>query len=105
MRGPSARFDDEITPAIVHPTAGDFATEAGAPQESPAFFAARTSSRLHCSPGRIEVKNLDSSDELKRFDPRERRDNAGGTWPAKRRLASALRALIDEMCPTGAPDE
>jgi len=49
------------------------------------------------------VTNLDLGDELLRFNPKAQRDNAGGTWPAKRRLASALRSLIHEMCATGAP--
>ena len=46
-----------------------------------------------------------SGDELQRFDARERRDRAGGTWPAKRRLASGLRALIDRMAATGASEQ
>ena len=47
------------------------------------------------------MTKLDACDDLQRIDPGERSDNAGGTWPAKRRLASALRELIGEMCPTG----
>ena len=51
------------------------------------------------------MTNLDFGDDLKWIDPRERSDDAEGTWPAKRRLASALRELIGEMCPTGASRE
>ncbi len=50
------------------------------------------------------MTNLDLDDELLRFNPKAQRDNPGGTWPAKRRLASALRSLIHEMCATGAPE-
>lgn len=46
----------------------------------------------------------ESDDGLQSFDPRTERDDAGGTWPAKRRLANALRALIHEMCRTGAAE-
>ena len=50
------------------------------------------------------MTDSDLDDKLRRFDPNAHRDNAGGTWPAKRRLASALRALIHEMCRTGADE-
>ena len=50
------------------------------------------------------MTNLDFGDELQRFNPKTHRDNAGGTWPAKRRLASALRSLIHVMFPTGASE-
>ncbi|MEE8166310.1 MAG: PaaI family thioesterase [Myxococcota bacterium] len=51
------------------------------------------------------MTNVDSGDDLQRIDSRERNDNTGSTWPAKRRLASALRKLIGEMCPTGASED
>jgi acyl-coenzyme A thioesterase PaaI-like protein len=51
------------------------------------------------------MTNLDSGDDRQGIDLSERRDVAEGTWPAKRRLASALRKLIGEVCPTGASEQ
>ena len=34
----------------------------------------------------------------------QRLGDPGGTWPTKRRLAVALRALIDRLCATAAPE-
>ena len=70
-----------------------------------AVFAAVAPHRLHCAPGRTELADLDSDGEPRLFETGDQHESAGGVWPAKRRLARALRALIDELFPTGAPEE
>lgn len=43
--------------------------------------------------------------EQPRVDRATAIEQAGGTWPAKRELASALRELLDSLCGSGASDE
>ncbi|MCH2169163.1 PaaI family thioesterase [Myxococcota bacterium] len=50
------------------------------------------------------MADSDTSRESMARDRARRLADPGGTWPTKRRLAEALRRLIDRLCSTAAPE-